>query len=445
MRKVLIEDFGPLSHVELQFDNQLHIIIGPQASGKSTIAKVVYFCRKIRDYLADYVRQVVSNRNLQEEFYINFYKFLRKPFMGYFGTTKHMHPFHIKYYYDVDSEKYVEISLGMDHFAMFKFSSPLKKDIMTLIDDAVHVMANVSDSFTEAFFQEIHFYESVKRQTSKIFVDDEKLIYIPAGRNLLATIPDLIQANFDTSPQMLQSVDISQIDLITQEFIQYIRQMRNAFGSKLDEITINYLKTEKGQIRNRDVELACGLIKKILKAEYIYDKEGEKLFYDNKNWVKLMFGSSGQQEVLWALNIIFLAILKNEKTFLVFEEPESHIFPDAQVLIAQLVALMINSCQSSVFLTTHSPYMLTAFNLLIYSGKIENNNVTAIVERQYRLRENSVAAYLIPDSKAELQNLISKKRHLINALEIDHISDVINEKMDSLLQLAIKSEKGGNR
>lgn len=445
MRKVLIEDFGPLSHVELQFDNQLHVIIGPQASGKSTIAKVVYFCRKIRDYLADYARQVVSNRNSQEEFYINFFKFLRKPFMGYFGTTKHMHPFHIKYYYDVDSEKYVEISLDRDHFAMFKFSSPLKKDIMALIRDAVHVMAKVSDNFADAYFQEVNFYESFKRQTNKIFVDDEKLIYIPAGRNLLATIPDLIQANFGSSPQMLQSVDISQIDLITQEFIQYIRQMRNAFGSKLDEITINYLKTEKGQIRNRDVELACDLIKNILKAEYIFDKEGEKLFYDNKNWVKLMFGSSGQQEVLWALNIIFLAILKNEKTFLVFEEPESHIFPDAQVLIAQLVALMINSCQSSVFLTTHSPYMLTAFNLLIYSGKIENNNITTIVERQYRLRENSVAAYLIPSSKAELQNLISEKRHLINALEIDHISDAINEKMDSLLQLAIKSENGGNR
>lgn len=75
MRKIIIEDFGPLNYVEMCFDKQLHVIIGPQASGKSTIAKAIYFCRKIRDYLADYVRQLLSNRNFQTEFYPNFIKF----------------------------------------------------------------------------------------------------------------------------------------------------------------------------------------------------------------------------------------------------------------------------------------------------------------------------------------------------------------------------------
>lgn len=443
MRRIIIQDFGPLSKVDLQLDKQLQVVIGPQASGKSTIVKVVYFCRKIRDYLADYARQIVSNGYSQEEFYINFYKFLRKPFMGYFGTTKHMKPFHIKYYYDVMEGKYVDISLDRDHYAIFEFSDVLKKSIYSLINDATHVAVNISENFADAYFQEANFFESFKRQANKIFSDDERLLYIPAGRNLLATIPDLIQSNFGSSQSMLQSIDISQIDLITQEFIKYIRQMRNTFGSKLDEITMNYLKTEKGQIKNKDVELACSLIKDILKADYVSDREGEKLFYDEQNWVKLMFGSSGQQEVLWALNSIFLSILKNEKTFLVFEEPESHIFPDAQVLIAQLVTLMINSSQSSVFLTTHSPYMLTAFNLLIYSGKIETNNTNPIVERQYRLKSNNIAAYLIPGSKSKLQNLINNKRGLIDALEIDRISDTINEKMDSLLQLAMNNKREG--
>lgn len=369
MRRIKINDFGPLSKVDLKLDKPLYVIIGPQASGKSTIVKTIYFCRKIRDYLADYARQLISNTDYQVEPCINFYKFLRKPFMGCFGTTKHMSPFHIVYYYDVGLDKSVEISLDQDHYAVFKFSPPLRKDIENLIKDVTHIKNTMSDNFAESYFQEANFLDAFKRQTNKIFMDDERLLYIPAGRNLLATIPDLIQANFGTSQQSFQSVDISQIDSITQEFIQYIRQMRNSFGSKLDEITMNYLKTERGQIRTDDVKAACELIKQILKAEYISDRDGEKLYYDDHNWVKLMFGSSGQQEVLWALNIIYLAILKNEKTFLVFEEPESHIFPDAQLLIAQLVALLINSCHSSVFLTTHSPYILTSFNLLIYSGK----------------------------------------------------------------------------
>lgn len=442
MRQISIRDFGPLSHVDLQLDKPLQVIIGPQASGKSTIAKSIYFCRKIRDYLVEYVRQLVNTHSYDSynEYYINFYKYLRKPFMGCFGTTKHMRQFLIKYYYDNSAEKYVEIKLDRDNYAIFKFSEPLEKDIHGLIRDALKIVSNMSNDFADAYNQEASLVESVKRQTYKMFADDERLIYIPAGRNLLATIPDLIQSNFVTStPQMYGNVDISQIDFITQEFIQYIRQMRNSFGSKLDEIAMNYLKTERGQIKNKDVEIACKLIKDILKAEYVSDREGEKLFYDQQNWVKLMFGSSGQQEVLWGLNIIYLAILKHEKTFLVFEEPESHIFPDAQLLVCQLVALLINSCDSHVFLTTHSPYILTSFNLLIYSGKIESNNTAPVVERQYRLKPNSVAAYLIPGSKKSLKNLIGEKRGLIDAAEIDHISDFINEKMSALLRMNLEN------
>ena len=307
MRQISIRDFGPLRHVDLQLDKPLQVIIGPQASGKSTIAKSIYFCRKIRDYLVEYVRQLVNTHSYDSynEYYINFYKYLRKPFMGCFGTTKHMRQFLIKYYYDNSAEKYVEIKLDRDNYAIFKFSEPLEKDIHGLIRDALKIVSNMSNDFADAYNQEASLVESVKRQTYKMFADDERLIYIPAGRNLLATIPDLIQSNFVTStPQMYGNVDISQIDFITQEFIQYIRQMRNSFGSKLDEIAMNYLKTERGQIKNKDVELACKLIKDILKAEYVSDREGEKLFYDQQNWVKLMFGSSGQQEVLWGLNII---------------------------------------------------------------------------------------------------------------------------------------------
>ena len=271
MRQISIRDFGPLSHVDLQLDKPLQVIIGPQASGKSTIAKSIYFCRKIRDYLVEYVRQLVNTHSYDSynEYYINFYKYLRKPFMGCFGTTKHMRQFLIKYYYDNSAGKYVEIKLDRDNYAIFKFSEPLEKDIHGLIRAALKIVSNMSNDFADAYNQEASLVESVKRQTYKMFADDERLIYIPAGRNLLATIPDLIQSNFVTStPQMYGNVDISQIDFITQEFIQYIRQMRNSFGSKLDEIAMNYLKTERGQIKNKDVELACKLIKDILKAEY---------------------------------------------------------------------------------------------------------------------------------------------------------------------------------
>ena len=47
-------------------------------------------------------------------------------------------------------------------------------------------------------------------------------------------------------------------------------------------------------------------------------------------WVKLKFASSGQQEILWRLLVIFIRILENKSSFIVVEEPEAHLFPSAQ-------------------------------------------------------------------------------------------------------------------
>lgn len=440
MRHVAIKRFGPIREIDIDLDKSLEVIIGPQASGKSTFSKVVYFCRKIRDYFLQYLDSVINTElYYSEELYVKFLKYIRRPFLGYFGTTKHMENFSIHYDYDKETKRYVTISLDDDRYAKFFFSNALKEDICNMIREAVKVAAKNNDlSFSANFLEQTSFVARARRTIQQIFKDDDMLLYIPAGRNLLATLPDgIVPKGISLSDRLDQDngVDISQTDLITQEFVQYIRNMRSSFGSRLEEIVQNYLKTVKGQIRNQDVELACQLIHDILRADYVYDKDGEKLFYDDEHWVKLMFGSSGQQEIVWALNIIFLAILKNEKTFLVFEEPESHLFPDSQEKIAQLAALLIYSSGSQVIITTHSPYMLTAFNLLIYSGEREKKTSAenSVIRKEFRVAPGSVGAYFISAENGCLRNIVSEKRGLIDALQIDGISESINERMDRIL------------
>lgn len=440
MRHVTIERFGPIQKIDIDLDKKFEIVIGPQASGKSTFSKVVYFCRKIRDYFLQYLDNIMSTESrYSDELYVNFLKYIRRPFMGCFGTTKHMEDFSIRYYYEKENGRFVSIRLDKDRYAKFYFSSPIKEDICNIIQEAVKITAKNNDlSFAADYLAQFNFWARAGKRVQEIFSDDYKLLYIPAGRNLLATLPDGIVPKVNMLSDHLDQgneVDISQVDLITQEFVQYIRGMRSNFGSRLEEILQNYLKTVKGQIRNQDVKLACQLIHDILHADYVYDKDGEKLFYDDEHWVKLMFGSSGQQEIVWALNIIFLAILKNEKTFLVFEEPESHLFPDSQEKIAQLIALLVFSSKSQAIITTHSPYMLTAFNLLIYSGKQENevSAENSVVRKEFRIAPGSVGAYFISTENGCLNDIVGKKRGLIDAMQIDGISESINERMDRIL------------
>ncbi len=40
--KIIIKNFGPLKQLELDL-KEIMVFIGPQASGKSTIAKLIYF------------------------------------------------------------------------------------------------------------------------------------------------------------------------------------------------------------------------------------------------------------------------------------------------------------------------------------------------------------------------------------------------------------------
>lgn len=448
MRHIEIYNFGPIKKLDINLDKDLEVVIGPQASGKSTFSKTVYFCRRVRDNFSQYLVKIMNSVYwYNDELYVDFLKSIRRLFMGYFGTTKHMQQFKIVYYYDKKKERSLTIQLGKDHFAQFAFSANMKEEICALMEQAVQIakVSHETKNLTQAFLTQSGFMEKIKTSVNQIFCDDDMLIYIPAGRNMLAIVPDAFGTKNTTEADDEVQVDITQIDFITQEFIQYIRNLKTNFGSKLEDIRQNYLKTVTGQIRNQDVELACKLIRDVLRADYVNDQDGEKLYYDNEHWVKLMFGSSGQQEIVWALNIIFMIILKNEKTFLVFEEPESHLFPDSQETLAELVALMINSSKSQVMITTHSPYMLTAMNLLIYSGKEEKNNTAenSVVRKEIRLKQGKVGAHFISKDTGELRDIIGKSEGLIDAVAIDGISESINTRMDEILQASYKRE--GNK
>jgi predicted ATPase len=198
-----------------------------------------------------------------------------------------------------------------------------------------------------------------------------------------------------------------------------------------------------GQIRNADVNMAYALVRKILRGDYVNETDGEKLYYSEKQWVKLMYASSGQQEVLWILLLIFIRILESRRVFLVVEEPEAHLFTSAQKEVLELIALLINSTGSQVVITTHSPYILTATNLLAYSGKVENNakNLAedVIIPRQTRVDPYTMQAYLISNQSGfSFKSIKDSTEQLIDPSYIDEVSTLINETTDRIMDLEIK-------
>lgn len=182
----------------------------------------------------------------------------------------------------------------------------------------------------------------------------------------------------------------------------------------------------------------------MLRGDYVNESDGEKLYYSDREYVKLMYASSGQQEVLWILLLIFIRILEQRKVFLVLEEPEAHLFPSAQKDIIELIALLINSTGSTVFITTHSPYILTSINLSVYSAKVENrilSSTTPIVKKLLRISPNQMDAFIIDNSNGFIFNSIKDKdEQLIDATQIDGISNFINQATERIMDLEIQHD-----
>lgn len=440
MNKIKIKNVGPIAELDLCLDRNINLIIGPLASGKSTLGKIIYFCKKIRDYYIDFLLQESNfTKSHRNDIYINFLKYIRKNYMGCFGTTKHMRPFFITYFYDDNSK--VDISLEKG-YAKLKFSNELEallKDSFNSAYDIYHENLYPSNSNSSiSFADRLNLKAEIKLHFSQLatqfFCSDEDILYIPAGRGLLSVLSDQIDI-----------IDLTTLDLPMKEFMERIRITKSRFGTKLDSVVADYLKTEHGQIKNTDLSIAKDLIKQILKAEYVSDADSEKLYFDEAHWVKLNYGSSGQQESLWILLLLFIIILENKKTYIIIEEPEAHLYPVAQKHMIELIALTANSSNSNVLVTTHSPYILSSTNLLIQSAIVENSakvisgKELPVILKQLRISPSKINAYKISEQNSfQFTSIIDKKSGMIDSFAIDTISEIINSETELLFDMEIK-------
>ena len=159
---------------------------------------------------------------------------------------------------------------------------------------------------------------------------------------------------------------------------------------------------------------------------------------DDGKSVKINFTSSGQQESVWILNLLFYYLLQKKKILFIIEEPESHLFPESQKYITELIAL-VNNCNHSVVLTTHSPYVLGTLNNLLYVHGIHSQyskKADKIIPQSLWLDFDNFNAWFVKNGT--IDNCMDPEIHMIQNERIDEISKVINNDFDKLLELQDK-------
>ena len=138
---------------------------------------------------------------------------------------------------------------------------------------------------------------------------------------------------------------------------------------------------------------------------------------------------------MWVFNLLFYYLSEDKRIFLIIEEPESHLYPESQRRISETLSLMADS-GNSVFVTTHSPYVLGTFNYLLMAGQVAENHQEEVAEKLDKrlwLKAGNVNAHYISDGK--LTDGISDEDglRLIRNELIDGASSKINDMSDYLL------------
>lgn len=387
---------------DVKFDvKRFTVVMGEQATGKSLLAKLLYFFREGRKafYSPQAFHRVANAKNIGQEFL----KILEERFYDIFPVqTWKDSEFSISYRYNDESiliknnkNSGLKIALSKGLLAsLSKFASKTE-------EMKVHRNKLKKVRFAESIVDGILF---------SMFQLIEEVRFIPASRSLLSIIQQ-------EAPAFMSTGGI--YDPFMAKFWGFYNVARRR-GRDLEGI--------------RDSALIKQVTETILKGHYVFDGK--------KDWIEMRHGkvplinaSSGQQEALPML--LVLAESDAPQIFFV-EEPEAHLFPSSQRLVVHLMAAIYNQ-GSSFFLTTHSPYILSALdNLIMASNVIQERKgmvkkVSAIIPKECHVRYEDVGAYTIENGK--LISVLDAESKLINGDVIDDVSETFSGEFDALLAL----------
>jgi hypothetical protein len=454
-----IKNFGPVKDATLDL-RDINVFIGPQASGKSTIAKLYTICKSplaflkkpapVSLILADdgglHDNDVHNFKKALEEY--NIRSFLRPDSEVIF--TSEMHDF---------SYKNDKVTYDRKIFKKISEFGELIKDTQKNKAE----IASAIQAFRSNFMQFSVFLKKSLGVNGDTHI--EEIISRISGNQI--TAPDL--SNLLTS---LSEIELS----ISSQPAKYIPAERNfipiiknaalslqhenvpipkhilAFGAEVEKATFELKELDLGFIQPG--------------TRYVFENGLDMIYFGKDQFIRLTEAASGFQTLVPLLLPIMLK--NNQDRFahhsFVIEEPELNLFPKAQYeLLKKLSANQIPSLEkfedTGVIhtYTTHSPFVLAAFNNMLYAYKVGLNlykkylkspeiidplakafaNIHTVLPRP--ILDDMFSAYQIADGTAT--SILNRETGLIEDNYLDNVSNEMSDDFEALMELMPNNER----
>lgn len=428
MEKIEIKDFVGIKDITLEI-KRINILIGPQASGKSIVAKLLFYFKSFISEIINSAERAKHKRDLDKDF--------KRRFEGYFPSSSWGNK-NFKIRYSIDQEfievyrksrtkkNSSEIVLNYSDFYKNEFSELrnfMQKQAEKVAEQDMHV--SILNRYDVIYDIQRSFLYRVTEKLDKVATFSQ--LYIPAGRSFFANLKSSIFTFLSEN---------NAVDPFLIEFGTYYENMKTP-------IRLSRLRRSIDSKQLND-EIAL-LNKKILCGKYLQEDGEDYLELDEGRKISIANSSSGQQETLpLAIILGTIAFMKPKigGSSIYIEEPEAHIFPAAQRDMVELISTVYNSRKDSLqfLITTHSPYVLTAFNNLLQAGFLAidatEEKIKAIsryVPKSRFLNPNEIAVYSLAGGYS--RSILDTETGLIDTNIIDEVSNELAVQFDQLLDI----------
>ena len=415
MRKLTVKNFSVIKEADLDF-GKITVLIGPQSSGKSLLCKLAYFLG--REVINIAIERVV---NRFEYGFSDFEVAAKKEFSKWFprggwGSEDWSIVFSSK---DYEVTVSATSTTEPDADATLVFNEPFKSAYLAQIKATIDHQQKGGFLIAKAFESRAatDFMELSGRAVWDIstYIPLERSYFVDAskGYRALGTEPDPISANFA---------------------VFYASSLNPASRMKR--------------------------IPRYLKGDLVSLQNGWMLAFHDGRFLPLSHLSSGSKQMLPML--VALEYYESERRQsgnllneeldghklyslddFTIEEPEASVFPKTQYELVREFTALANEVdfRAHFTITTHSPYILTAFNDLIKAGYIaavrpdRASEIEKIIPRQYWIKPGDFAAYAFDGKNGILRSIMDGETKMINGDILDDISSNIADEFGQLLEI----------
>jgi len=420
--RLIIENFKGISHLELEV-KPFTVLIGPQSVGKSVTAKLLYFFKRLPfEVFSAAIGVGLENPENSLDSWLSgrFDRLLPRPNRASGNSVLRYSIGDATISFESNGDDYSPWQIKLPEFLRGGFSEIKAK--YSALAKSHQDMGSISEPWALRASLQDGFFKMLEDRLGQRM--PPLLPFIPAGRSFYAQVEKDSASFFESAI----------LDPFVAEFGKFLAYLKDPSSSLV-------------RPPSRLADQASRLIEHLLGGKYY--REGQRDIIGSQDGRRLptALWSSGQQE---SFPLVFLlqkfaegSLKPLRGTWLFIEEPEAHLFPTSQRIMIELISLAVNSegKSLSVFITTHSPYVLSTLNVLLKAGQLfqksptnaNHANISRTVPELEALAPGTVGAYYM--DRSECRSIMDAETGLIDGRAIDDVSGELAEQFDALNDL----------